>query len=147
METELEILLVEDNPNDAELTLRAFKKLNITNKIKHVKDGAEALDYIFQKGKYKDCESCNFRVILLDIKLPKVDGIEVLRQIRADEKLKKTPVVMLTSSNEEKDVIQSYDLGVNSYIVKPVEYDSFMKAASEIGLYWVLLNQPPSENK
>lgn len=143
----MEILLVEDNPNDAELTLRALKTLKITNKIHHVKDGAEALDFVFQKGKYKDTQHNNFRVILLDIKLPKVDGIEVLRQIRGDEKLGKTPIVMLTSSNEEKDVIESYNLGVNSYIVKPVEFDNFMKAVAEIGLYWVLLNQPPVTSK
>ena len=139
----VEILLVEDNPNDAELTLRALKKQNLTNNIYHVRDGAEALDFIFAKGEFEGRNMDVVKVILLDIKLPKVDGIEVLRRIRADVKLGKTPVVMLTSSNEDRDIVESYNLGVNSYIVKPVAFDKFMEAVSEIGLYWMLLNKPP----
>jgi two-component system, response regulator len=139
----VEILLVEDNQNDAELTIRALRKNNLANNIHHVMDGEEALDYLFSKGKYKDCKTCVAKVVLLDIKLPKVDGIEVLRQIRQDKNLSRTPVVMLTSSNEEKDLMQTYKLGVNSYIVKPVEFDKFMEAVAEIGFYWAVLNQPP----
>ena len=139
----VEILLVEDNPNDAELTLRALKKQNLTNNIYHVRDGAEALDFIFAKGEFADHNMDVVKVILLDIKLPKVDGIEVLRRIRADLQLGKTPVVMLTSSNEDRDIVESYNLGVNSYIVKPVAFDKFMEAVCEIGLYWMILNKPP----
>jgi two-component system, response regulator len=140
---EIEILLVEDNLNDAELTMRALKKQKLTNNIHHVKDGAEALDFLFSQGKYSDRKMDMIKLVLLDIKLPKINGIEILRRIRGDKKLSNTPVVMLTSSNEDRDIIESYDLKVNSYIVKPVEFDKFMAAVSEIGLYWVLLNQPP----
>ena len=141
---EVEILLVEDNPNDVELTLRALKKHNITNKVHVVKDGAEALEYIFATGAYAS-RDINYipKVILLDLKLPKVDGLEVLRQIKSNERTKLIPVVVLTSSKEERDLVESYRLGANSYIAKPVDFESFVKAVSELGLYWLLLNQPP----
>lgn len=141
---EVEILLVEDNPNDVELTLRALKKHNITNKVHVVKDGAEALEYIFATGAYAHRKIEDHpRVILLDLKLPKVDGLEVLRQIKSREQTKMIPVVVLTSSKEERDLGESYKLGANSYIAKPVDFESFVKAVSELGLYWLLLNQPP----
>jgi two-component system response regulator len=141
---EVEILLVEDNPNDVELTLRALKKHNITNKVHVVKDGAEALEYIFANGVYAHRKIEDHpRVILLDLKLPKVDGLEVLRQIKSDERTKMIPVVVLTSSKEERDLVESYRLGANSYITKPVDFESFVKSVSELGLYWLLLNQPP----
>lgn len=144
VESEIEILLVEDNPEDAELTIRALKKHNLTNKLVWLKDGAEALEFIFASGKYKDREVYGIpKVILLDLKLPKVDGIEVLRRIREDERTKKIPVVILTSSREEKDICNGYTLGVNSYIVKPVDFEKFLQTVDEIGLYWLLLNQPP----
>jgi len=141
---EVEILLVEDNPNDVELTLRALKKHNITNKVHVVKDGAEALEYIFATGVYAHRKIEDYpKVILLDLKLPKVDGLEVLRQIKSNERTKLIPVVVLTSSKEERDLVESYRLGANSYIAKPVDFESFVKAVSELGLYWLLLNQPP----
>jgi CheY-like chemotaxis protein len=141
---EVEILLVEDNPNDVELTLRALKKNNLTNKVHVVKDGAEALEYVFANGAYAHRKIEHHpRVILLDLKLPKVDGLEVLRQIKSDERTKMIPVVVLTSSKEERDLVESYKLGANSYIAKPVDFDSFVKAVAELGLYWLLLNQPP----
>ncbi|MCI0707965.1 MAG: response regulator [Ignavibacteriae bacterium] len=141
---EVEILYVEDNPNDAELTIRALKKHNLANHLVHVMDGEEALDFIFAKGKFSDrkVENCP-KVILLDLKLPKVDGMEVLRKVKEDGRTKKLPVVVLTSSKEEQDVVRSYELGVNSYIVKPVDFDKFTKAVADLGLYWLLLNQPP----
>jgi CheY-like chemotaxis protein len=142
---EVEILLVEDNPNDVELTLRALKKHNITNNVHVVKDGAEALEYIFATGAYASRDiNHNPKVILLDLKLPKVDGIEVLRRIKSDGRTKVIPVVVLTSSKEERDLVQSYKLGANSYITKPVDFESFVKSVAELGLYWLLLNQPPS---
>jgi CheY-like chemotaxis protein len=141
---EVEILLVEDNPNDVELTLRALKKNNLTNKVHVVKDGVEALEYIFANGAYAHRKIEHHpRVILLDLKLPKVDGLEVLRRIKSDERTKVIPVVILTSSKEERDLVESYKLGANSYIAKPVDFDSFVKAVAELGLYWLLLNQPP----
>lgn len=141
---EIEILLVEDNPNDVELTLRALKKNNLTNSVHVVKDGAEALDYIFAIGAYASRDINHPpKVILLDLKLPKVDGLEVLRRIKADERTKVIPVVVLTSSKEERDLVESYKLGANSYIAKPVDFDSFVKAVAELGIYWLLLNQPP----
>ena len=141
---EVEILLVEDNPNDVELTLRVLKKNNLTNKVHVVKDGAEALEYIFATGAYASRDiNHNPKVILLDLKLPKVDGLEVLRQIKSNEQTKMIPVVVLTSSKEERDLGESYRLGANSYITKPVGFESFVKAVSELGLYWLLLNQPP----
>ena len=141
---EIEILLVEDNPNDVELTLRALKKHNLTNKVHVVKDGAEALEYIFANGSYAHRKVEDHpKVILLDLKLPKVDGLEVLRRIKSDERTQIIPVVVLTSSKEEKDIVQSYKLGVNSYITKPVDFGKFVDAVSTLGLYWLLLNQPP----
>jgi len=142
--SEIEILLVEDNPADAELTLRALKKVHIANKIFLVNDGDEALDFLFARGKYTGREhSQNPKVILLDLKLPKISGLEVLQSIKSSEKLKSIPVVVLTSSKEDPDVRRCYDLGANSYVVKPVGFENFLKAVSELGLYWLLLNQPP----
>jgi CheY-like chemotaxis protein len=142
-EREVEILLVEDNANDAELTLRALKKNNLANKVFLVKDGAEALDFIFARGAYAGRKIQDGpKVIFLDLKLPKIDGLEVLRQVKSNEKTKVIPVVVLTSSQEERDMVESYKLGVNSYIVKPVDFESFLKAVSDIGLYWLLLNKP-----
>ncbi len=142
--SKVEILLVEDNPTDVELTLRTLKKHNLANHVEVVNDGAEALDFIFATGAYKDRKiDKRPKVILLDLKLPKVDGLEVLRKIKSDERTKDIPVVVLTSSKEEKDRVESYRLGVNSYIVKPVDFNQFTKAVSELGLYWVLLNEPP----
>lgn len=141
---QVEILLVEDNPNDVELTLRALKKHHLTNKVHVVRDGAEALEYIFATGAYASrAINHNPRVILLDLKLPKVDGLEVLRRVKSDERTKVIPVVVLTSSKEERDLVESYKLGANSYITKPVDFESFVEAVAELGLYWLLLNQPP----
>ena len=141
---QVEILLVEDNPNDVELTLRALKKNNLANRVHVVKDGSEALDYVFATGAYADREIGNGpKVVLLDLKLPKVDGMEVLKRIKGDERTKKIPVVVLTSSQEEQDVVKSYKLGANSYIVKPVDFERFTKSVQELGLYWLLLNEPP----
>ena len=140
----VEILLVEDNPTDVELTLRTLKKHNLANHVEVVGDGAEALDFIFATGAYKDRKiDKKPKVILLDLKLPKVDGLEVLRKVKSDERTKDIPVVVLTSSKEEKDRVESYRLGVNSYIVKPVDFNQFTKAVSQLGLYWVLLNESP----
>lgn len=145
---EVEILLVEDNPTDAELAIRALKKSNLANKLEWVKDGAEALDFIFAKGAYAQRSVTNGpKVILLDLRLPKVDGMEVLRQIKSDERTHTIPVVVLTSSKEDRDVAESYQLGVNSYISKPVEFDEFAKTVSELGLYWLLVNRPPVTGK
>ena len=142
---EIEILLAEDNPKDAEMTQRALRKHNLGNRVFWVKDGAEALDYIFCRGAYAGREPARPpKLILLDIKMPKVDGIEVLRQVKADERSRSIPVVVMTSSNEDRDVLESYRLGVNSYIVKPIEFASFMETVSNIGLYWVLTNRVPS---
>ncbi len=138
----IEILLVEDNLNDAELCLRALKKNNLSNPVFHVKDGAEALDFLFAKGVYaarKD--SVLPKLILLDLKMPKIDGLEVLRIIKSDNETKHIPIVILTSSKEERDLIDSYHLGANSYIIKPVEFDKFAKAIVDIGMYWMVLNQ------
>ena len=141
---EIEILLVEDNPKDAEMTQRALRKHNFGNRLHWVKDGAEALDYVFCRGAYQGREPARSpRLILLDIKMPKVDGIEVLRQVKADERTRAVPVVVMTSSNEERDVIESYRLGVNSYIVKPVDFAAFLEVVAKIGLYWVLTNRVP----
>ena len=143
MNHEVEILLVEDNQSDAELTIRALTKNHLANKLVHAKDGAEALEFIFAEGKYSDRKVENGpKVILLDLKMPKVSGIEVLRKIKGDERTKKIPVVMLTSSKEDPDIQECYKLGVNSYVVKPVDFEQFIKAVSELGMYWMLLNQP-----
>ncbi|KAB2645511.1 MAG: response regulator [Verrucomicrobia bacterium] len=144
MNHQLEILLVEDNPQDAELTIRALKKRNLANQLIHVQDGQAALDFIFGTGAYAGRDvHAQPKVVLLDLKLPKIDGIEVLRRIRADERTKMLPVVVLTSSREDRDVIETYRLGTNSYIVKPVEFENFSEAVSHLGLYWLVLNQPP----
>ena len=141
---QVEILLVEDNPNDVELTLHAFVKNNLTNPVHVVRDGAEALEFIFCTGAYQNCSIVNSpKVILLDLKLPKVDGLEVLRRVKADPITRVIPVVVLTSSREERDIVESYKLGVNSYITKPVDFEQFIEAIRTIGLYWLLLNQPP----
>ena len=137
-----EIVLIEDNPADVELTLNSLKKKKLANRVKVLTDGEEALDYLFNACGPSGSGYCP-HLILLDLKLPKVSGLEILEKIRSDERTKMIPVVVLTSSEEEKDRVESYKLGVNSYIVKPVEFDSFAKVASEIGLYWVLLNKPP----
>jgi two-component system response regulator len=144
MISQVEVLLVEDNPHDAEMTIRSLKKVNLANNLVHVKDGAEALDFIFAQGKFADRDMATApKVILLDIKMPKVDGIEVLRQLKSNEATRCIPVVIMTSSKEEQDIISSYELGVNSYVVKPVDFEGFAKAVSQLGLYWLLTNQPP----
>lgn len=141
---EVEILLVEDNPNDAEMTLRALQGHNLANNVVVVTDGEEALDFIFARGPFGDRLVENGpKVVILDLKLPKVDGLEVLRAIKGDVRTKVIPVVVLTSSKEERDIVESYRLGVNSYIVKPVDFEKFINAVKDLGLYWVLLNQPP----
>ncbi len=140
----IEILLVEDNPNDEELTLYALRKNNITNHIQVVRDGAEALEYLFCTGHYANRQINDPpKVVLLDLKLPKVDGLEVLERIKADARTRIIPVVVLTSSQEERDIVESYQLGVNSYIVKPVDFEQFVDAVRQMGLYWMLLNQTP----
>ncbi|MCE9608732.1 MAG: response regulator [Chthoniobacter sp.] len=144
MNTPSEILLVEDNLHDAELAIRALRKRNLANHLVHVADGQAALDFLFAAGDYVERDAAvQPRVVLLDLKLPKVDGIEVLRRLRADARTKVLPIVVLTSSREERDVIESYQLGANSYIVKPVEFENFSEAVSELGLYWLLINEPP----
>jgi two-component system, response regulator len=140
-----EILLIEDNPNDVELTLHTLQKHHLANRIHVVRDGAEALDFLFCRGAYENRNPNHTpKVVLLDIKLPKVDGLEVLRRIRGDERMRLLPVVIMTSSREEPDIIESYKLGINSYIVKPVDFDQFSEAVRQIGCYWLLLNQPPT---
>lgn len=137
------ILLVEDNPNDAELTLEALAEHNLANDVEWVHDGEEALDYLHCKGKFTGGTCNDLAVVLLDLKLPKVDGLEVLRVIKSDERLKLVPVVVLTSSREERDLVESYELGVNAYVVKPVDFGEFMKAVEELGVFWALVNEPP----
>jgi len=140
----VEILLVEDNISDAELTIRALKKKNLANNLVHLKNGAEAIDFLFAQGAYAERDLHKVpKVILLDLKMPKVDGLEVLAKIRSDERTRMIPVVVLTSSKEDPDIAACYALGVNSYIVKPVEFDNFFEAVSELGFYWLLLNQIP----
>lgn len=140
----VEVLLVEDSPADAELTLRALKKNNLANKVIVVSDGEEALDFIFARAAFSDRKIENApKLVILDLKLPKADGLDVLRAMKSDPRSKVIPVVMLTSSSEEKDIVESYQLGVNSYIVKPVDFDKFVAAVKDLGLYWLLLNQPP----
>ena len=144
MDDNVEILLVEDNPNDVELTLRALKKNNLANNVFVAIDGAQALDFIFHTGAFTGKGVYSHpKIILLDLKLPKVSGIEVIRKIKSDEKTKVIPIIVLTSSEEDKDVAESYGLGVNSYIVKPVDFNKFAKTVADIGLYWLLVNKPP----
>lgn len=137
----IEILLIEDNPHEAELAIRSLKKNNLANNLKHIDDGAKALDFIFTSF----VNLLRPRLIILDLKLPKVDGLEILRRLKSDDRTKMIPVVILTSSQEEKDVIESYKLGVNSYIVKPVNFDTFSKAVADLGLYWLILNHVPGK--
>ena len=137
------ILLVEDNPNDAEMTMEALTEHNLANKVEWVKDGEEALDYLYHRGCYEGRSGNNPVVILLDIKLPKIDGLEVLRTIKSDELLRIIPVVILTSSREDRDLLEGYRLGVNAYVVKPVDFKSFMDAIKELGSFWALINEPP----
>ena len=142
------ILLVEDNPDDEALTLRALRKHNLANGIVIAHDGAEALDWLFGTGQHGGRDLGRMpAVVLLDLKLPKVDGLEVLRRLRADPRTRRLPIVILTSSNEEQDMVRSYDLGANSYIRKPVAFEKFLAAVEELGLYWLLLNEPPPKRK
>lgn len=139
----IEILLVEDDPDDAELTMRGLKEGNLANRIEVVTDGAQALDFLFARGTYANRDARSPKVILLDIKLPKVNGLEVLREIKGNASTRDIPVVVLTSSNQERDLKEAYELGVNSYIVKPVDLEQFIHATRQVGLYWLLLNQLP----
>jgi CheY-like chemotaxis protein len=137
------ILFAEDNKNDIELTLSALDEINLANEVFVVRDGEEALNYLYYRGEYADRPNGNPVVVLLDLKMPKVDGLEVLREIKQDDKLKTIPVVVLTSSRMESDLIKSYDLGVNAYVVKPVRFDDFVKAVKDLGAFWAILNEPP----
>lgn len=142
---QVEILLVEDNPRDAELALRSLRKHNLANQVHWVKDGAEALDFMHCEGAYAArSPDHHLKVVLLDLKMPKVDGIEVLRRLKSDPRTRSTPVVIMTSSSEERDLVESYRLGVNSYIVKPVQFEAFLSTVAEIGLYWVIANRTPN---
>lgn len=137
------ILLVEDSPNDVELTLEALSEHNLANEVEVAKDGQEALDYLYHQGQFSDRPDGNPAVILLDLKLPKINGIEVLRQLRSDDRLKLIPVVVLTSSHEEQDRVESYKLGANAYVVKPVDFHAFIDAVKSLGIFWAIINQPP----
>jgi CheY-like chemotaxis protein len=137
------ILIVEDDPRDVELTLTALEEYNLANEVVVARDGKEALDYLYSRGQFATRSTDNPAVILLDLKLPKVNGLEVLQQIRSDERLKMIPVVVLTSSHEEKDMMTSYKLGVNAYVVKPVDFHEFVNAVKELGMFWAIINQPP----
>ena len=139
----VEILLVEDSDTDLELALRALTKAKVANHIEVARDGAEALDFLFSQGAFAGRTADNPRLVLLDLKLPKVDGLEVLRAIKENPATRTIPVVVLTSSHEQRDIVESYNLGVNSYIVKPVDFDGFMAAVADLGMYWMLLNRPP----
>lgn len=140
----VELLLIEDNPNDAELTLRALKKRNLTNSLFVAEDGAEALDFVYARGKYSQRDATHLpKVILLDLKLPKVSGLEVLKTIKNNPQTRTIPVIIVTSSAEDPDIKAAYDLGANSYVVKPVDFDQFSEAMSNLGFYWLLLNRPP----
>jgi CheY-like chemotaxis protein len=142
---DVDVLLVEDNPDDAGLVIRELKRNNLGNKLIHLPDGAEALDFLFVRGKYASRKiEDKPKVILLDLKMPKVDGLQVLRAIREDDRTKFIPVVIMTSSREERDIVESYSLGVNAYVVKPVGFDNFSKAVADLGLFWILVNQPPA---
>ncbi|TLY36621.1 MAG: response regulator [Nitrospirae bacterium] len=144
LENTVEILLVEDNPDDVELTLHAFRKHNLANRVHVARDGAEALDFLFRTSAYKDRRiEDSPHVVLLDLKLPKVDGLEVLQRMKADPRTRMIPVVVLTTSREDRDITESYRLGVNSYIVKPVNFEQFTEAVRQLGLYWLLMNEPP----
>ena len=144
MEEKRAILLVEDNPDDVELTLRALKQYHVKNQINVVRDGAEALDYLFATGAYADRDASAMpAVVILDLKLPKVDGLEVLQRMRGDKRTKLVPVVVLTSSKEEQDMVNSYEFGANSYVRKPVDFTRFVEAARQLGLYWLVINEPP----
>ncbi len=144
MENDIEILLVEDNPDDLDMALRALRKAHLANRIQVARDGAEALEFIFGTGPHSGRKVENGpKVILLDLKLPKIDGLEVLRRVKSDPRTKMIPVVVLTSSKEQPDVVECYNLGVNSYIVKPVNFERFASAVAELGMYWLLLNHPP----
>jgi CheY-like chemotaxis protein len=137
------ILLAEDSPKDVELTLAALEEHNLANEVVVVHDGAEAMDYLMRKGKFAGLPAANPGVVLLDLKMPKVDGLEVLRRMRADKNLQSIPVVMLTSSREERDIVESYHLGVNAYVVKPVAFQEFIHAVKNLGLFWAVVNEPP----
>lgn len=143
----VEILLVEDSESDLQLTLRALQKGNVANRIEVARDGEEALDFMFARGAHASRPNENPRLVLLDLKLPKVDGLDVLRTLKSDPRTRSVPIVILTSSKEQRDIVESYDLGVNSYIVKPVDFEGFMKAVMELGLYWMLLNQAPGSDR
>jgi CheY-like chemotaxis protein len=146
MSNEVEILLVDDSPEDVELCIIALRHSKLSNRIEVAEDGAEALDFLFCRGPHKDRSSRNTpKLVLLDLKLPKVDGLEVLKAIRADERTKRIPVVILTSSKEHKDLVEGYNLGVSAYIQKPVDFNQFSKTIQQIGMFWLLLNQPPPE--
>jgi two-component system, response regulator len=145
-ENAVEILLVEDNPRDAELTIRALKKHNLASKLFHVEDGVQALDYVFARGKYAERDIKDLpRVILLDLKLPRINGLEVLRALKADERTMAIPVVVVTSSAEDPDVRTAYQLGANSYVIKPVQFDAFIDAMTKLGIYWLMVNHPSSK--
>jgi CheY-like chemotaxis protein len=141
------ILLVEDNENDIELTLNALQECRLSNEVHAVRDGAEALDYMYQRNKYKDRAEGLPCVILLDLKMPRVDGIEVLRVLKSDDQLRQVPIVMLTSSREERDLVLSYDLGVNAFVVKPVDFSQFVQAIRNLGMFWAIINEPPPPKK
>lgn len=143
MDTLGRILIVEDDPKDVELTLAALDEYNLANEVVVTRDGQEALDYLYCRGKYVARPGDNPAVILLDLKLPKIDGLEVLQQIKSDERVKVIPVVVLTSSHEERDMMRSYSLGVNAYVVKPVDFHEFINAVKELGVFWAIVNQPP----
>jgi CheY-like chemotaxis protein len=140
-----DILLAEDNANDVELTLNALQKNNMANQVTVVRDGAQALDYLYRRGEFSNREGGNPAVILVDLKMPKVDGLEVLRRIKSDDELKSIPVVILTSSREERDLVEGYQLGVNAYVVKPIHFDEFVQAVSQLGVFWALINEPPPQ--
>lgn len=137
------ILLAEDNPNDVELTLSALQECRLTNDIEIVGDGAEALDYLYRRGRFTGRTNAQPGVLLLDLKMPKIDGLEVLRQLKSDQNLRRLPVVMLTSSREEQDLVRSYDLGVNAFVVKPVDFAQFVEAIRNLGVFWAIVNEPP----
>ena len=145
-EREVEILLIEDSPEDAELTIRVLKAQNLANKLVWVKNGAVGLDFLFCRGAYAGRNTEAPRLVLLDLSLPKVNGLEVLRQLKADPRTRKIPVVVLSSSTQDKDILRTYDLGVNSYVSKPVHFEDFANVVTQLGLYWMLINKPPNES-